>query len=389
MGNEELHRHISHRSNAGFRFAHASRYAAHSVFLLILAAATIIAASQLAQPLTTHALQSEAATQQAAGLVKSDGFMRVASPFKVYVDDNVIRRNYVPTERSSDAITPNNEKVTPRTLLTYTVQSGDTLFGIAGAFGLAPETVLWSNYRVLKDNPELLGIGLDLIIPPSDGLITEAEVNDTVDTLAQRYKVTPRDIVAEPLNGLAAIDQALPTGVQLFIPGGKRELVIWEVTKPVEVRRNATTGVRVYSVGTCGEVTIPPLGTGSFVYPTGHSDVSGYDFTSTHPGVDFAGDLGVTIYAADSGTVIFSGDSVNAMGQYIGYGKYIVIDHGNGFQTLYAHASQSYVTCGQQVLRGSVIAAVGSTGNSTGPHLHFEIRNNRLAVNPWNLLPPR
>jgi murein DD-endopeptidase MepM/ murein hydrolase activator NlpD len=391
MTNDGPHGCTRYRSNIGYRFTHAARYATHSIFLLITMTVTIVATSQVPRLLANST--SKQSDERASMVLlqmdqpdKQSGRARLASLVKYHNEDNVVRRNVV---LSGSSLTPSNGLAAPHVLLTYTVQSGDTLFGIAGAFGLAPETVLWSNYRVLKDNPEMLSIGLQLIIPPANGLITEAEIGDTVDIIARRYKVTPQAIITEPLNGLTAVDHMLPTGKQLFVPGGQRELVIWEVPKPVEVRRNVATGVRVYSVGTCGEIAIPPLGTGGFVYPTGRSGLSGYDFTSTHPGLDFAGSLGDNIYAADSGTVIFAGNSLNAVGQYVGYGKYIVIDHGDGYQTLYAHASQSNVTCGQQVLQGSVIGAIGSTGNSTGPHLHFEIRNNRLAVNPWSLLPRR
>jgi murein DD-endopeptidase MepM/ murein hydrolase activator NlpD len=140
-------------------------------------------------------------------------------------------------------------------------------------------------------------------------------------------------------------------------------------------------------VGVCGEVAIPALGTGRFIYPANAHYLSGYNFSAWHPGLDIAGHLGNPIYAADSGTVIYAGYSLNNAGQPVGYGQYVVIDHGNGYQSLYAHASQLFVTCGQQVLQGTQIAAIGSVGNSTGPHLHFEIRHGGTALNPWSLLP--
>jgi murein DD-endopeptidase MepM/ murein hydrolase activator NlpD len=134
-------------------------------------------------------------------------------------------------------------------------------------------------------------------------------------------------------------------------------------------------------------VAIPPLGSGSFVYPANRRYLSGYNFGRYHPGLDFAGRLGEPIYASDAGTVIYAGYSLNAAGVPVGYGQYVVLDHGNGYQTLYAHASQLYVSCGQQVQKGAVIAAIGSVGRSTGPHLHYEIRNGGIALNPWSVLP--
>lgn len=297
-------------------------------------------------------------------------------------DNGTIQRAFVLTSLAAAAESEREQ----RGVFTYTVKAGDTLFGIALAFGLAPETVLWSNYKELKDDPDLLSIGQELLIPPADGLIVEVEPGDTIEALARRFKATPSVIAGEPANGLASANQQLLTGQVVFVRGGSRETVLWQVPKPVEVSRNPTTGVRVYRVGVCGEVAIPPLGTGRFGYPANARTLSGYNYSAWHPGLDFAGRLGNPIYAADSGTVIYAGYSLNAAGQPVGYGQYVVLDHGNGYQTLYAHASQLYVKCGQQVLKGAVIAAVGSVGRSTGPHLHFEIRNNSVAVNPWNLL---
>ncbi len=301
-------------------------------------------------------------------------------------DDGAVLRHFVPisTTISGDET---DGAVAPRGPITYTVQSGDTLFGIAAAYGLMPETVLWSNYNELRDNPDLLSVGMQLLIPPSDGLIAVVEEGDTIDGIARRFKVPPEVIVQQPTNGLSDINQILQVGQELFVPGGQRETVVWQVPTPVEVSRNAVTGVRVYRVGRCGEVAIPPLGTGAFIYPANRHYLSGYNFSAWHAGLDFAGRTGEPIYASDSGTVIYAGYSVNKAGVPVGYGQYVVLDHGNGYQTLYAHASQLYVTCGQQVLQGSVIAGIGSIGRSTGPHLHFEIRAGGSAINPWNVLP--
>ncbi|MFN3705922.1 MAG: peptidoglycan DD-metalloendopeptidase family protein [Thermoflexales bacterium] len=298
---------------------------------------------------------------------------------------DLVIREYAPSSGSNTAIGKSAEA---RSLRTYTVVEGDTVFGIALKFGLRPETILWSNYDVLKDNFDLIRVGQQFIIPPEDGMVIEVEQGDTIEGIARRYQIKPERIVEEPINGLRDINQPLQIGQVLFLPGGQRETVVWQVPKPVEVRRTAK-GVRVYRVGKCGEVAIPPLGSGSFIYPTKRQYLSGYDFGRYHPGLDFAGRLGEPIYASDGGTVIYAGYSLNAAGVPVGYGQYVVLDHGNGYQTLYAHASQLYVSCGQQVAQGAVIAAIGSVGRSTGPHLHFEIRYKGMAVNPWTLLPPR
>jgi len=128
-------------------------------------------------------------------------------------------------------------------------------------------------------------------------------------------------------------------------------------------------------------------GTGRFVFPANANISSGFGnrihpilgYSRFHAGIDFAASHGATIRAADSGRVIFSG-------WYGGYGQAVIIDHGNGISTLYAHASRLFVKEGQTVQQGQSIAAVGSTGLSTGPHLHFEVRQNGNPVNPMAYL---
>lgn len=298
------------------------------------------------------------------------------------VENGVIQRGFVLTSEA----TASAARQAARGLITHTVQANDTLFGIAFAYGVSPETVLWSNYGDLKDNPDLLSIGQQLIIPPANGLVIQVEQGDSIDALARQFHVKPEVIAAEPVNNLTSVNQALVTGQILFVRDGERETVVWQIPKPVQVSANAVTGVKVYKVGVCGEVAIPTLGTKAFIYPANARNLSGYNFTAYHPGLDFAGRLGDPIYATDGGTVIYAGYSLNAAGKPVGYGQYVVLDHGNGYQSLYAHASQLYVKCGQQVRKGAVIAAIGSVGNSSGSHLHFEIRNGGIAVNPWNLI---
>jgi murein DD-endopeptidase MepM/ murein hydrolase activator NlpD len=127
------------------------------------------------------------------------------------------------------------------------------------------------------------------------------------------------------------------------------------------------------------------VGTGTFLWPSTEHYLSGYDYSpeTNHFGIDVAGQLGNPIFTADSGVVTYAG-----WNDY-GYGEMIVIDHGSGWQTLYAHLSQVNVTCGQEVNQGDTIGLMGSTGQSTGPHLHFEMRNDDYGrVNPWDFLIP-
>ncbi len=264
-----------------------------------------------------------------------------------------------------------------RGIITYTVQAGDTLFGIAEKFKLRPETILWANYDVLQDDPHMLEIGQVLNIPPVDGVLHVVKEGETLEAIAQKYKVTPEAIRNAEWNGLMEGGEP-QVGQVLIVPGGTRPFAGW--TPPRQAYVVVAGGKRLPS-GACPSVQVPPLGTGSFVWPVNSRWRSGYDFTAYHPGVDFAGRLGDPVYAADAGTVVYAGWST------VGYGNLIVLDHGNGYQTYYAHLSAIFVGCGQQVAKGATIGLVGSTGRSTGPHLHFEIRGPGGFVNPWRALP--
>ncbi|MBL8046268.1 MAG: M23 family metallopeptidase [Anaerolineales bacterium] len=133
--------------------------------------------------------------------------------------------------------------------------------------------------------------------------------------------------------------------------------------------------------GQCWGPVAAPVGSGYFVWPTDHHVLVGRNYTYWHPGLDLGGNLGDPLYAADSGAVVYAG-----WNNY-GYGNLVIIDHGNGWHTLYAHFNEIYVACGEAVTQGDVIGAAGTTGNSTGPHLHFEMRYNGGYVSPWNYLP--
>jgi murein DD-endopeptidase MepM/ murein hydrolase activator NlpD len=381
------------RQKLGRSVSGISRYLTHIFVFIILLGAAILATTRLIQPQgetpESSAVQPPGFSLPGSGPAAVPGLPATQEPLVIgefnSMNPEVILRDFVP---SGSAGVNASEVLRPRELQNYTVISGDTLFGIALKFGLRPETVLWSNYTTLKDNPDMISIGQQLIIPPQDGLIIAAEQGDTIDGIARRFEVKPEVIAGDPINKLNNINQPLQLGQIIYVPGGQRETVVWQVPKPVEVRRTAT-GVRVYRVGRCGEVAIPRLGSGSFIYPANRQYLSGYNFSGVHPGLDFAGRMGEPIYASDAGTVIYAGYSLNSAGKPVGYGQYVVLDHGNGYVTLYAHASQLYVNCGQQVQKGAVIAAVGSVGRSTGPHLHYEIRYGNTAVNPWSLLPGR
>ena len=267
---------------------------------------------------------------------------------------------------------------------TYEVQPGDNLFLIAEKYGLKPETILWGNYEVLRDNPQLLSPGQVLNILPTNGVYYEWTEGDTINGIASFFKVDPEAILEYPGNRLLP-DVTNPNapeiaaGTWLIIPGGKRELKDWG---PPPISRANPAAAAYYGEGYCGNIYEGAVGYGSFVWPTVSRTLSGYDYSPPlHFGIDIGGALGNAIYATDSGVVVFAGWS-----QY-GYGYLIVLDHGNGWQSAYAHLSSVGVSCGQSVGQGTVIGGLGSTGNSTGPHLHFELLNSSYGkVNPWDFL---
>jgi LysM repeat protein len=263
-------------------------------------------------------------------------------------------------------------------VITYTVNVGDTLFGIADKFGLKPETVLWGNYFVLKDDPHLLFPNQVLNILPVDGTYHLVTKDNTLDQVAKFYGVKPQDIIDWPGNQLDSQNPVLVPGAYLVVPGGHRELTSWQV--PTIKRSDKANTVTNY--GQCPGGYSGAVGTGSFVWPANNHTLSGYDFTSIHHGLDIRARLGDPIYATDSGVIVYAGPNS------FGYGNLIVVDHGNGWQSVYGHLSQWNVDCGQSVFQGNLIGLAGSTGNSSGPHLHFEIHYKGGYVNPWTVLPP-
>jgi Peptidase family M23/LysM domain len=276
----------------------------------------------------------------------------------------------------------------PRTeIITYTVKPDDNIFAIADMFGLKPETILWGNLYTLADNPELIYEGTVLNIMPTNGIYHRWSEGEGLNGVAHGYNVTPDVIVNWPGNHLDPAtlgDYSHPNiepGTNLFVPGGTRSYVTWSAPR---ISRDNPGVARILGPGSCGTVVDGAVGTGSFIWPANNHWLSGYDYSpsTNHFGIDIAGGLGDAIYASDNGVVVYAGWND------WGYGNVVVIDHDAGWQTLYAHMSVLNVGCGQSVLQGDVIGYFGSTGRSSGPHLHFEMLNESYGkVNPHNFLP--
>ena len=266
-------------------------------------------------------------------------------------------------QRAAVPFTTARQQPAPEGIQTYIVQAGDTVLGIAQKFGLQPETVQWSNPG-LELNADLIRPGDPLNIPPVDGVLHTVTSGDTLSSLAEKYKVSVEDIVNYKNNGLASAETQLTVGNQLIIPNG---------TKPLPAQPAV-----VYSGGAVP--TTAKIGSGNFVWPASGSISQQY--WSGHGAVDISGWTGAAVKAADGGYVAVATGGWNG-----GYGNHVIIDHGNGFVTLYAHLNSIFVKPGESVARGQQIGSVGNTGNSTGPHLHFEIRYQGVQRNPLSYMP--
>jgi LysM repeat protein len=261
----------------------------------------------------------------------------------------------------------------------YTVQKGDSVFGIAKEFSLQPESVLWANYETLQDDPQMVEVGLPLNIPPTDGVYYKWKEGDKVEKVAERYHADVLKILAWPGNNLDITNPVFEPGKFYMIPEGTSEFRVWVI--PDFAKGKSGTTASISGPGACDTGDGGAVGYGSFIWPTSSAHgISGNDYWGGHLGIDIASLTGNMILAADSGVVTYSGPIGG------GYGIMVMIDHGNGYRTVYAHLDQTKVSCGQSVSQGHVIALSGNTGNSTGPHLHFEVRYYGGFVNPWSIL---
>lgn len=256
-----------------------------------------------------------------------------------------------------------------------TVQRGDSVFGISNEFDIKPDSLLWANYETLKDDPHALRPGMELNIPPTDGVYYQWKEADTIEKVASELRATPEDIINWPGNNLDLTNPQVETGAWLMVPGGEREYQQW-IVPTIAVGRSGTSNVG----GSSCSISTP--GSGGFIWPTANRFLSGNDYYAGHLAIDIAAGEGSPVYAADSGVVTMATGGWNG-----GYGNVIQINHGNGYVTLYAHLSAINVSVCQGVGRGQTIGAAGNTGNSFGAHLHFEVRLNGGFVNPWFVLP--
>ncbi len=363
-----------------------------------------------------------------------DSYSRIASRFDVTVEDLLAANGL----SSSETIYAGQQLVIPTVVAAYSVAQsteytllrGESLYRVALQFGVSVDDILAANDIA---NATAVYPGLTLRIPqPQPAALAEGEAagaqtggttyivqnDDTLASIALQYGVTVDGLIAA--NGIRYAEEVFP-GQILNIPqaGAVARPAEAETGTFHEVQQGESLavislryGVTVYSLmvanglphsygiqpgtvlsipsahagshsvsyassgaGLCEGVEVTRAGTGYFVRPTGNYYIS-QRFHPWHPGIDLAGDTGDLVYAADGGTVVFAGWNS------AGYGNLIVLDHGNGWRTYYAHLNSVQVGCGDFIPRGGLIGLMGTTGNSTGPHLHFEILRYGIAVDP-------
>jgi LysM repeat protein len=242
----------------------------------------------------------------------------------------------------------------------YMVRNGDTISGIAKMFGVSRNTVIWAN-NLTSEN---LQIGQILVILPVSGTIHTVASGDTVQSIAKKYKADPNEVAQ--FNGLA-LDATLTIGDQVVIPDGEGSSVSLSSSRAF---RNSKSVYEPYLGGS------GPDYPGYYIRPL----VGGVKTQGLHGwnAIDIGTPVGTPILAAAAGEIIVARQG----GWNGGYGNYIVISHDNGTQTVYGHLSHVLVSDGQRVVQGQVIGLSGNTGNSTGPHLHFEVRGAKNPLGP-------
>jgi len=293
----------------------------------------------------------------------------VASTFiagPVIIDNSPFARNVDESSFSAAVVSYNPYESALETVIStkprngiekYEVRGGDTLDTIAKKFEISVETIKWAND--LKT--DVIKPGQNLDIPPITGVVHKVVSGDTVYSIAKKYGTDAQGIVNFPFNDFADLDTfSLTSGQILYVPGGSIRPV---PQGPSRFVAQIQAGVK---------------GSSSFIWPT-TGGITQYP-AWYHMALDIANSSAPPILAADSGTVIYAG-CLN-----YGYGCHIVIDHGNGYQTLYGHMSSYLPDAGSSVVQGQQIGVMGSTGRSTGTHLHFEIKSGGALLNPLNFL---
>lgn len=235
-------------------------------------------------------------------------------------------------------------------IIEYTVREGDTVSSIAKRFDLSTDSIKWlnpdQNWKVIKP-------GQTIKIPPVDGVVHKVQPGETIYSVAKKYNADAQAMADFPFNNFRDDNFGITVGQTIIVPDGEMP------DKPAEQPR--TTRYAQTLTPDAGSVSA----TGNFAWPAYGRITQGFRWY--HRAIDIANKEGGPIKASDAGTVVTAGWS------NVGYGNYVILEHGNGYRTLYAHLSSLSVGAGQRVNRGDLLGSMGNTGRSTGTHLHFEI----------------
>jgi len=291
----------------------------------------------------------------------------LASTYPAFSPNNALALN---TDSSQQSInvgdnvfqTDISQKPRDKTII-YTVQKGDTVSTIAQKFGISQDTIRWANDLV----DDSLSVGDTLKILPVTGISYKVQKGDTVYSIAKKFDTESQKIVDFPFNDFANPETfSLVEGQMLLVPDGIKPSEQPFIRREVYLAQGPSSGT---------------FSSAGFTWP-----VRGLvtQFASWyHMALDVAAPYGTPIIAAKSGTVV----SVEVGGWNYGYGNNVIIDHGDGYKTLYSHLSNVNVSAGQEVTGGStVIGGIGMTGRTTGPHVHFELRRGNTPINPLSFL---
>lgn len=267
-----------------------------------------------------------------------------------------------------EVATTKKSKKTRKEPIDYIVQPGDSVSTIAADFDISVNTILWENGLTAYS---LIRPGNKLVILPETGITYTVAKGDNLGSISGKYDVAVEDILAA--NNLPE-DATIARGQKLFLPGGRKIYAAPPAPAPSAIAKYNPLDVIKDILRPDDAKEVPA---NKMAWPTVGHIITQY-FTWRHHGLDVANKVGTPIYAADAGTVVAAGWRKD------GYGNCVDIDHGGGKKTRYAHATKIFVKVGDVVKKGEAIAAMGSTGKSTGPHLHFEVRINNVTQNPLN-----
>ena len=292
-----------------------------------------------------------------------------------YPNSTAIRDAVSSTGQGAGTAAEADAAAAPETPLfvSHQVAEGESLSTIAEQYGVSTDYLIWNNAEVGAD-PDMLIVGEELLVPAAPGIVYDVRLGDTISGIAATYNVDPAEIISFAPNKVTTPDMILE-GMVLLLPGAVPPA---PPAAPVEEELAPDPGGEAPAFARQAAVAV----SSGFIWPVNGTMWWGFGprWGSFHKGIDIGAGYGTPVVAAASGQVVLATSGG-------GYGNYIIVRHGDGLETLYAHLADIYVSLGQYVGQGEIIGAVGCTGWCTGNHLHFEVYTGGTPVNPALYLP--